>query len=461
MFVKTISQLIKPISQINSITSITPITSQIARNLHLTSQYKARDIPVSTAMVNPEKSPAHFIAGEVKYGSTNYKPMPVVIERGQGCNVWDVTGRRYLDFLACFATMAHGYSHPRILAAITEQASKITLTSRVFYHNKLAPFQELLCKTFGFDKMMPTNTGVEATESAVKLARRWAYDVKGVQQNQAVVLFPRGNFWGRSIAAVSASTDPSSYGGYGPYVPHSSFQTIPYNDIPAFETVLKSNPNIAAYVLEAIQGEAGVIVPREGYLSDVRALCTKYNVLMVVDEVQTGLGRTGKPLAVNYEDVKPDMLTLGKALSGGVMPVSCVLGREDVITTIKPGQHGSTFGGNPLGCAIGIEAIKVLFEEGLIDNSFAMGEYLRSELRAIQSKLPHLIKEVRGKGLLNAVEVNPDVADAGDLCTQMVKRGLLVKPTHGTVIRMSPALVVTKEQIDEAVGIMYSVFSKY
>ena len=431
------------------------------RNFHLTGIMRGRDIPVCAVPSNPEKTPNYFISEEVKYGSTNYKPMPVVIERGQGCYVWDVTGRRYLDFLACFATVAHGYGHPRILAAMTEQANKITLTSRVFYHNKLAPFQKLLCNILGFDKMMPTNTGVEATESAVKLARRWAYDVKGVQQNQAVVLFPRGNFWGRSIAAVSASTDPSSYGGYGPYVPHSSFQTIPYDDIPALETALKSNPNIAAYVLEAIQGEAGVIVPRDGYLSDVRALCTKYNVLMVVDEVQTGLGRTGKPLAVNYENVKPDLLTLGKALSAGIMPVSCVLGRDDVITTIKPGQHGSTFGGNPLGCAIGIEAVNVLYEEGLIDNSFKMGEYLRGELRAIKSKFPYLIKNVRGKGLLNALEVNPEFADAGELCMEMVKRGLLVKPTHRTVIRMSPALIITKEQIDEAVGIMYSVLSKH
>jgi len=386
---------------------------------------------------------------EHKYGAHNYHPLPIVISRGEGVFVWDVEGKRYYDFLAAYSAVNQGHCHPRIIQALIDQASKLTLTSRAFHNDVLGEYEEFMTKLFGFDKLLPMNTGVEACETSVKLARRWGYDVKGVEKYKAKIIFAEGNFWGRSIAAVSASTDPNSFTGFGPFTP--GFETIPYNDIPALEKALE-DPNVVAFMVEPIQGEAGVVIPDEGYLTKVSALCKSKKVLLIADEVQTGLARTGKMLACDHENVKPDILVLGKALSGGVLPVSAVLANDEIMLTIKPGEHGSTYGGNPLACKVAMTAVQVLLDENLADNAHHLGEMLRTELRNIKSDR---IKLVRGKGLFNAIIIEEkDGIDAMDVCLQLKDNGLLAKPTHGDIIRLAPPLVINEDQLLECASII-------
>ena len=395
---------------------------------------------------------------ELKYGAHNYHPIPVVLSKGKGVHVWDVEGKQYLDFLSAYSAVNHGHCHPRIIKVMQEQAAVLTLTSRAFHNNLLGVYAEYITTLLGYDKVLPMNTGVEAAETAFKLARRWGYDVKGIEKNKAIIIVCENNFWGRSVAAISSSTDPSSYGGFGPYVP--GIVKIPYNDIAALEAALQDK-NVAAFMAEPIQGEAGVVVPDEAYLSNVKSLCSKHNVLFIADEVQTGIARTGKMMACDYGSVKPDILVLGKALSGGTMPVSAVLARDEIMLCIKPGEHGSTFGGNPLACAVAIEALKVIVEEKLADNANTMGALFRDELR----KLNHpVIELVRGKGLLNAMVIrtkeesehnwNTDGELAWNICLKMRDNGLLAKPTHGNIIRFAPPLVINESQIKEAVSII-------
>jgi ornithine--oxo-acid transaminase len=393
-----------------------------------------------------------FITRELEFGAHNYKPLPVVLKKGKGVHVWDIENKKYIDFLSAYSAVNQGHCHPRLVKVMKEQADKLTLTSRAFYNDKLGEYQEFMCKTFGYEKLLPMNTGVEAAETAVKLARKWAYEVKGVPKNKAGIVFPKGNFWGRSIGAVSASSDPSSYSNFGPFVPN--FYNVNYNDELHLEYMFHSNPNIAAYMLEPIQGEAGVVIPKHGYLKKVRELCNKYNVLMICDEIQTGLGRTGKMLASDYENVKPDILVLGKALSGGMMPVSAVMASNEIMLTIKPGQHGSTYGGNPLGSALAIEAVKIILDEKLVSNSFVLGCMLRDKLEDLRKKYP-VIKQVRGKGLMNAIEIDETYKMPADgICHKLLKNGLLAKTTHGNIIRLSPPLVIKEKQINEAVEII-------
>uniref|UniRef100_A0A8C6Q1Q8 Ornithine aminotransferase n=1 Tax=Nothobranchius furzeri TaxID=105023 RepID=A0A8C6Q1Q8_NOTFU len=353
----------------------------------------------SKARAERQFTPEEIYAREDKYGAHNYHPLPVALERGEGIYVWDVEGSRYYDFLSAYSAVNQGHCHPKIIAALTEQASKLTLTSRAFYNDVLGAYEEYITNLFGYDKVLPMNTGVEGGETACKLARKWAYNVKGVPKNQAKIIFANGNFWGRTMAAISSSTDPSSYEGFGPFMP--GFELVPFNDIPALEKALQ-DPNVAAFMVEPIQGEAGVVVPDQGYLTKVRQLCTKYNVLWIADEVQTGLARTGRRLAVDHEGVRPDVVILGKALSGGTYPVSAVLCDDEIMLTIKPGEHGSTYGGNPVACQVAIASLEVLEKEKLAENAERMGEKLRSEL----NKLPKdIVTTVRGKGLLNAVVI--------------------------------------------------------
>ena len=392
---------------------------------------------------------------EEKFGAHNYHPLPVVIQRGEGVFVWDVEGKRYYDFLSAYSAVNQGHCHPRILSALIEQASKLTLTSRAFHNDVLGEYEQFMTSLFGYQKLLPMNTGVEGGETAIKLARRWAYEVKGVEQNKAKIIFAEGNFWGRTLAAVSSSTDPSSYTGFGPYMP--GFEVIPYNDLKALETALQ-DPNVAGFMVEPIQGEAGVIVPDEGYLSGVAALCKKYNVLFIADEIQTGIARTGKMLACDHENVRPDILILGKALSGGFLPVSAVLADDEIMMTIKPGEHGSTYGGNPLACRVAMAAMGVVLDENLAANAAELGEMLREELRSIQSKR---IETIRGKGLLNAIVIKEEKnASAWDICMRLKEDGLLAKPTHGNIIRLAPPLVITKEQMQECAEIIRNTFAE-
>ena len=403
-------------------------------------------------------SAQQIIALEEKYGAHNYHPLPVVLAKGKGVHVWDVDGKQYLDFLSSYSAVNQGHCHPRIVKAMQAQAEVLTLTSRAFHSNLLGVYMEYITQLLGYDKVLPMNTGVEGGETAFKLARRWSYDVKGVEKNNAVIIVAENNFWGRSIAAISSSTDPSSYGGFGPYVP--GIVKIPYNNVVALEESLQDK-NVAAFMVEPIQGEAGVVVPDAGYLTKVRELCTKYNVLFIADEVQTGIARTGKMMACDHENIKPDILVLGKALSGGTMPVSAVLANDDIMLCIKPGEHGSTFGGNPLACAVAMESLKVIVEEKLAENSEKMGEVFRTELRNLNHPI---IELVRGKGLLNAMVIktgeetehnwNTDGELAWNLCLKMRDNGLLAKPTHGNIIRFAPPLVITEAQIHEAVSII-------
>jgi ornithine--oxo-acid transaminase len=395
---------------------------------------------------------------EENYGAHNYHPLPVVLEKGEGVYVWDVEGKRYFDFLAAYGAVNQGHCHPRIIKALTAQAQKLTLCSRAFYNSLLGEYEKYITEFFGFEKVLPMNTGVEGGETAIKLARRWAYDVKGVKDNQAKIVFANGNFWGRTLAAISASNDPSSYKGFGPYM--TGYELVDYNDLVALENAIK-DPNTAAFMVEPIQGEAGVVVPSEGYLKGVRNLCDKYNVLFIADEVQTGLARTGKMLACDHENVKPDILVLGKALSGGTMPVSAVLSSNEIILTIKPGEHGSTYGGNPLACAVAMEALKVLKDEKLAENADKMGIIFREEMNKLKNETD-VITTVRGKGLFNAIVIKEkDGKTAWDVCLKFAEHGLLAKPTHGDIIRFAPPLVINKEQLMECVAIIRKVILSF
>jgi len=403
-------------------------------------------------MASESKSSNYFIALEDKYGAHNYHPIPVVIEKGEGIFVWDVEGKQYFDFLSAYSAVNQGHGHPKIIEALTSQASKIALTSRAFHNNRLGEYEKFITEYFGFDKVLPMNTGVEGGETAIKLARRWGYTVKQIPENQAKIIFVEGNFWGRTMAAISSSSDPSSYAGFGPFMP--GFSLIPYNDIDALESILASDPHIAGFMFEPIQGEAGVVVPEAGYLQKVRELCTKYKVLMIADEVQTGLCRTGKMLACDHEGVKPDILILGKALSGGLLPISAVLANDEIMLTIKPGEHGSTYGGNPLACAVATTALQVLKEENLAANAEAMGVVFRTRMNDLMAKT-NLIIAVRGKGLLNAIVIEPINDNSGwEICLMLKENGLLAKQTHGNIIRFAPPLTITETQMHAACDII-------
>jgi len=400
-----------------------------------------------------------YIELENKYGAHNYHPLEVVIAKGKGVWVWDVEDKKYLDFLSAYSAVNQGHCHPKIVNAMAEQAQTLTLTSRAFYNNVLGEYEKYITELFGYDKVLPMNTGVEGGETAVKLARRWGYDVKGIKKNEAKIIVANENFHGRTMMAVSASTDPDSYEGYGPFLP--GFIKIPFNDIPALEKALE-DPNVCAFMVEPIQGEAGVFVPDEGYLKRAQQLCKAKNVLLVCDEVQTGLARTGKMLASDHEDVKPDILVLGKALSGGTMPVSAILANDEIMLTIKPGQHGSTFGGNPLACKVALASLQVLVDEKLADNADAMGKHFRSKMQKMVEEFDHLVL-IRGKGLLNAIVIKPskDGKTAYDVCVELKNNGLLAKPTHGDIIRFAPPLVITKEEIDFAIEVIRKVLAGF
>ena len=390
-----------------------------------------------------------LIALEDKYGAHNYHPLPVVLSKGEGVYVWDVDGKKYFDFLSAYSAVNQGHCHPKIVRALQEQSETLTLTSRAFHNDVLGQYEKYVTALFGYDKVLPMNTGVEGGETANKLARKWGYQKKGIEENKARIIFAKGNFWGRTLAAISSSDDPTSYKGFGPYMP--GYDLIPYNNLDALEEELKDS-NVCAFMVEPIQGEAGVVVPDEGYLVGVRSLCDKYNVLFIADEVQTGIARTGKMLATDYENARPDILILGKALSGGVFPVSAVLADDDVMLCIQPGEHGSTFGGNPLACKVAQAALEVVLDEDLAENAYRLGEIFRREMRAIDSDMVTL---VRGKGLLNAIVIKPkNGKEAWDVCLRLRDNGLLAKPTHGDIIRFAPPLVMTEAQLMECIEII-------
>jgi ornithine--oxo-acid transaminase len=387
------------------------------------------------------------MALEDKYGAHNYHPLPVVLERGEGARVWDAEGKEYYDFLSAYSAVNQGHCHPRIVGALKTQADKLTLTSRAFFNNVLGQYEKYITEYFGYDKILPMNTGAEADETALKLIRKWAYNVKGIEENKAKIVVCADNFHGRTITIISMSTDPDSYKGFGPYTP--GFKVVPYNDVPALEKALE-DPNVAGFLVEPIQGEAGVYVPDHGYLKKAFDLCKAKNVLFVADEVQTGIARTGKLLACDHEGVRPDVLILGKALSGGVIPVSAVLADDDIMLTIKPGEHGSTFGGFPLAGAVAMEALQVVKDENLAEKAEHLGQIFRREMEAIDHPMVEL---VRGKGLLNAVVIKPkDGKKAWDVCVKMAENGILAKPTHDHIIRFAPPLVITEEELMEAIG---------
>jgi ornithine--oxo-acid transaminase len=394
-----------------------------------------------------------YIDREDRYGAHNYHPLPVVLSKGEGVFLWDVEGKRYLDFLSAYSAVNQGHCHPRILEAMFQQAGQLTLTSRAFHNDQLGEYEEYITKLFGYDKVLPINTGVEAVETALKLCRKWAYEVKGTALHEARVLFATGNFHGRTLSVISASTDPTARGGFGPYMP--GIGLVAYNHIELLRQALEADPTIAGFMVEPIQGEAGVVVPDDEYLIEAHRLCKKHNVLFIADEIQTGIARTGRMLAMDHLDIKPDMVILGKALSGGVMPVSAVLADDDIMLCIKPGEHGSTFGGNPLACAVAKEALQVVLDEELADNAEKMGEIFREGLRQIQQRKP-IIQLVRGKGLLNAIVIDSpeDSSVAWDICLRFRDNGLLAKPTHGNIIRLAPPLVITEEQIQESLVII-------
>ena len=400
-----------------------------------------------------------YISKEEKYGAHNYHPLPVVLSKGEGVNVWDVDGKHYFDFLSAYSAVNQGHCHPKIIKALNDQASKLTLTSRAFHNDILGEYERFITELFGYDKVLPMNTGVEGGETANKLARKWGYLKKGIPENQAKIIFAKGNFWGRTLAAISSSDDPVSFEGFGPYMP--GYELIDYNDLDALAEALK-DPNVAAFMVEPIQGEAGVVVPHEGYLKGVRDLCTQNNVLFIADEVQTGIARTGKMLATDYEDARPDIVILGKAISGGVFPVSAVLADDEIMLCIKPGEHGSTFGGNPLACAVARKALEVIIEEGLAKNAKVLGERFRNGMNAIIDKYD-LVTMVRGKGLLNAIVINdsPDSTTAWDLCMSLKENGLLAKPTHGNIIRFAPPLVITEEELDACLAIIEKTIKEF
>lgn len=397
-------------------------------------------------------SAQELIALEDKHGAHNYHPLPVVLSKGEGAFVWDVEGKRYYDFLSAYSAVNQGHCHPRIVNALAEQAKVLTLTSRAFHNDVLGRYEKFITDFFGYDKVLPMNTGVEGGETAVKLCRKWAYEVKGVPANQAKIIFVTGNFWGRTLAAISSSTDPSSRANFGPYMP--GYELIPYNDLDALAKALE-DPNVAGFMVEPIQGEAGVVVPHDGYLKTAYEMCREKNVLFIADEVQTGIARTGKRLCCDHEGFKPDILILGKALSGGVFPVSAVLARDEIMLTIKPGEHGSTFGGNPLACAVAMAALEVVRDEKLAENAAYLGEIFRAKMRQMIEKTD-LVTLVRGKGLLNAIVINDteDSKTAWNICMKLAENGLLAKPTHGNIIRFAPTLVMTEKQLLECCEII-------
>jgi len=419
---------------------------------------RTRAVAALSTRVDPAKAIEHFakpttqedyIALEDSFGARNYHPLPVVLAEGKGAVVWDTDGNEYLDFLSAYSAVNQGHCHPKIINALVTQASKLTLTSRAFHNNLLGEFCAFMTSVFGFDRLLPMNTGVEACETAVKLARKWGYEVKGIPQNQAKVIFAENNFWGRSISAVSSSSDPESYSNFGPFTP--GFELIPYNDLDALKEALK-DPNVCAFMAEPIQGEAGVILPDEGYLKGVREACSEANVLWIDDEVQAGLGRAGTLLCVDHDNVKPDIVVMGKALSGGVLPVSCVMTSSEVMLTIRPGQHGSTYGGNPLACAVATTAIQVLIDEKMPENSLKLGAMLRDELAQVD---PELITNVRGRGLFSSITIpEKNGVGAWDFCMMMKERGMLAKPTHGDKIRLAPPLVLSESQLHKSVDII-------
>lgn len=397
-----------------------------------------------------------FIEKENRYGAHNYHPLPVVLERGEGVFVWDVEGKKYYDFLSSYSAVNQGHCHPRLVKAMTDQAQKLALTSRAFYNNKLGEWEEYITKYFGFDRVLPMNSGAEGVETALKLARKWGYKVKGIAREQAKIVVCNGNFHGRTITIVSMSSDPDAYNDYGPYTP--GFINIPYNDVVALEHAL-ADPDVAAFLAEPIQAEAGVFVPDDGYLRAARELCDQYNVLFIADEIQTGIARTGRLLACDHEEVKPDILVLGKALSGGMYPVSCVLANDAIMLTIKPGEHGSTYGGNPIAAAVSIEALQIIDDEKLVDNAEKMGKIFRREMRNTSSPM---IAEVRGKGLLNAITINPvDGKEAWAVCLAMKEYGVIAKPTHGHIIRFTPPLIITEDQMMDAIDRIKKAFKEF
>jgi ornithine--oxo-acid transaminase len=401
-----------------------------------------------------------FIEKENKYGAHNYHPLPVVLEKGEGVYVWDVDGKKYYDFLSAYSAVNQGHCHPKIVGAMVSQAQKLTLTSRAFYNDQLGPYEEFVTKYFGFDKVLPMNTGAEAVETALKLCRKWAYEIKGIPENQAQIIVCENNFHGRTTTIISFSNDEGARKSFGPFT--AGFIKIPYDDIEALENVLKSTKNIAGFLVEPIQGEAGVYVPTEGYLAKAKILCENHNVLFIADEVQTGIARTGKLLAVNHENVQPDILILGKAISGGVYPVSAVFANDAIMNVIKPGQHGSTFGGNPVAAAVAIAALEVVRDENLAENAERLGIILRKGLNEIASR-NSLITLVRGKGLLNAIVIDCDENSdlAWDICMKFSEYGLLAKPTHGNKIRLAPPLVITETQIHECLAIIEKALNDF
>lgn len=402
-----------------------------------------------TTLLNSEE----IIEIENRYGAHNYHPLPVVLERGEGVYLWGVDGKRYYDFLSAYSAVNQGHCHPHIIKALTKQAQRLTLTSRAFHNSSLGPYEEYVAKLFGYDKVLPMNTGVEAVETALKLCRKWAYEVKGVPKNKAKILFAGHNFHGRTLAVVSASCDPSSRAGFGPFM--EGFETVEYNDIESLENALMNDPYVAGFIVEPIQGEAGVMVPDDNYLSEAAKLCKAANVLFIADEIQTGIARTGKMLCIEHSGVRPDIVILGKALSGGVLPVSAVLCDDEIMLTIKPGEHGSTYGGNPLACAVAIAALEVVQNENLIERAAYLGNIFRAEMQKLVDSTD-LITLVRGKGLLNAIEVNADETSSlgWDFCMRLRDNGLLAKPTHGNKIRFAPPLVITEEQLYDCINII-------
>jgi ornithine--oxo-acid transaminase len=400
-----------------------------------------------------------FIDLEQQYGAHNYHPLPVVLSRGEGVYVWDVDDKKYFDFLSAYSAVNQGHCHPKIIKALVDQASKLTLTSRAFYNDVLGDYEKFVTEFFGYDRLLPMNTGVEGGETAVKLARKWAYLKKGVEKNKAKIIFVQGNFWGRTLAAISSSNDPLSTDGFGPFMP--GYEIIPYNDLSSLEEAIK-DPNVAAFMVEPIQGEAGVVVPDDDYLLKAYELCKKNNVLFIADEVQTGIARTGKLTCCDHHGFKPDLLILGKALSGGVYPVSAVLTSHEIMLTIKPGEHGSTYGGNPLGCKVAMAALRIVKDEMLAENANLMGNYFREKLNQYILK-SNIIKLIRGKGLLNAIVINDDEDSntAWDICLKLKENGLLAKPTHGNIIRFAPPLIINKNQIDQAVEIIIKSVYEY
>ncbi|MFT4092771.1 MAG: ornithine--oxo-acid transaminase [Niabella sp.] len=399
----------------------------------------------------------YFIDLEDQYGAHNYHPLPVVLNKGAGVYVWDVEGKKYFDFLSGYSAINQGHCHPKITAAFIRQASRLTLTSRAFYNDKLGVFEEYITRLLGYDKVLPMNTGVEAVETAIKLCRKWAYTVKGIAENNASIIVCNDNFHGRTTTVISFSSDPASLKDFGPF--GAGFINIPYNDTDALKQALENNKNVAGFLVEPIQGEAGVIVPDDGYLTQAKQLCNQYNVLFIADEIQTGLCRTGKMLACDHEQIKPDILLLGKALSGGMMPVSAVLCNNEIMLTIKPGEHGSTYGGNPLACVTAIAALQVLEEENMAENAAVSGHLFREELKKINTPL---VKTIRGKGLLNAITINsPDKNMAWEICLKLKENGLLAKPTHGDKIRFAPPLCITPEQLKECIFILAKTFKHF